>query len=696
MAKKLSMDNAFIKKITKILESNLENENFGVSELADEIGYSRSQLHRKLKDINGKSTSQFIREYRLERAMKMLKRNQATASEIAYRVGFTSPTYFNTCFHNFYGYPPGEVKNQKAITPPKKTFSKKILAIIPVLILAGLIIFNETVNKTNDFDKNLKKTIAVLPFINSSTNEENMYFCNGIMAGIRDHLAKIPEFTVVSRRSVEAYKNSSIPLKTIARELNVNYIIEGHVQRIDDRAIISAELIRIKDNKILWSEHYDKDVSEIFNVQANVIQSITNNLEIIIAPNLKKEFNTEPTKNKVAFEYFLQGEEYRFKANRSFQKHKVWMDFINKAKSSYEQAIKTDSLFSSAYLGLAFTVFEQYGNYVGAKNNISEVLNLTNKAIELNPNSSLAYNVRGNYFSHIGDVDKALLDYEKSLTIYPNNVNALLSSIRIYKLKNKHKEAVLTLKKVEPFARSRGHLMGVYSGYLEFYRRLDNPIMVDYYFDKIFKLQTVKGFRRDRVYSFIQFRRYDDALNYVNKNLLKDNQQRNALLGMLHMYKGDFKEGKLYWEKCYSQVEKEGVNSLASRLVYWGYGMCLIRDGQIEEGKKLLRKQIALYNTLLSSKESLDTPVSYYQLFFLHATLGELEKSNEFIDKFEAANGWLFWNFVLYIGADIEAGLFEGDLEYLHASIKRGEKQLEEAQNQIKPYLPSTPPTIKD
>lgn len=72
---------------------------------------------------------------------------------------------------------------------------------------------------------------------------------------------------MVSLLSVEQYRNTSFPLKTISRELGVNYVIEGNVQRIGDRAIISAELIRVEDNKVLWSERYDKDVSEIFAVQ---------------------------------------------------------------------------------------------------------------------------------------------------------------------------------------------------------------------------------------------------------------------------------------------------------------------------------------------------------------------------------------------------------------------------------------------
>ena len=117
MSGELSMDQVLINKINGVLEVSLENEQFGVKELTQEIGMSRAQLHRKIHTLTGKSTSQFIREFRLKKAMKMLQDNVATASEIAYRVGFKSPTYFNTCFREYYGYPPGEVKfrNPKVI-----------------------------------------------------------------------------------------------------------------------------------------------------------------------------------------------------------------------------------------------------------------------------------------------------------------------------------------------------------------------------------------------------------------------------------------------------------------------------------------------------------------------------------------------------------------------------------------------------
>ena len=165
---KLSMEQKFIKKLIAIIRINLENEQFGVNELASEIGLSRSQLHRKLQDINGKSTTQFIREYRLQKAMKMLKRNRFTASEIAYKVGFSSPSYFNSCFNDFYGYPPGEVKFKKTMKAPKVSVLKTMVSIIPVLILIGFIVYNKKFDKPTLDPSEIEKYIVVLPFINDS------------------------------------------------------------------------------------------------------------------------------------------------------------------------------------------------------------------------------------------------------------------------------------------------------------------------------------------------------------------------------------------------------------------------------------------------------------------------------------------------------------------------------------------------
>ena len=104
-----SIDEQFIKRLLKIMEEHIGDEKFGVEQLAREVGMSRSQIHRKMIALSNQSPNHFIRTFRLTRAMELIKKKTATASEIAYQVGFSSPSYFTKCFREAYGYPPGEV-----------------------------------------------------------------------------------------------------------------------------------------------------------------------------------------------------------------------------------------------------------------------------------------------------------------------------------------------------------------------------------------------------------------------------------------------------------------------------------------------------------------------------------------------------------------------------------------------------------
>ena len=107
-----SVQKEFLLRITGVIEENLDNEKFGVSELASEVGMSRSNLLRKIKKSTNLSVSKFIRQVRLKNAMEMLEENDRTVSEVSYAVGFGSTSYFVKCFHDQYGYPPGEVSKR--------------------------------------------------------------------------------------------------------------------------------------------------------------------------------------------------------------------------------------------------------------------------------------------------------------------------------------------------------------------------------------------------------------------------------------------------------------------------------------------------------------------------------------------------------------------------------------------------------
>ena len=105
-----SMDAVFLQNVRSAVEANLDNENFSVVELGNQIGMSRSQLHRKLSALTGHSPNEVIRNMRLERAKQLLEKKAATVSEVAYMCGFNSPAYFSKCFKDYFGVTPGEVK----------------------------------------------------------------------------------------------------------------------------------------------------------------------------------------------------------------------------------------------------------------------------------------------------------------------------------------------------------------------------------------------------------------------------------------------------------------------------------------------------------------------------------------------------------------------------------------------------------
>ena len=209
-------------------------------------------------------------------------------------------------------------------------------------------------------------------------------------------------------------------------------------------------------------------------------------------------------------------------------------------------------------------------------------------------------------------------------------------------------------------------------------------------------MQTSPRFYRSRVWSYIQSNRVDKAIAYMEEVLTKDNQQRNTYLGYLYLQiKNEAKAIELL-ENGYKQVEVEGMNSTASVGIYYLYGEALIRVGQIEKGTEIMKKQIPVYNKMLRSKQTLDFPFIYYQSMVLYATLGNYEKAYDYLEKFEAANGWLFWDgMVSFAKIDTQIDFFRED-SHFKASLERGEKQIEDIQKQIRPYLTATLPPKTD
>ncbi|EPR66637.1 helix-turn-helix domain-containing protein [Cyclobacterium qasimii] len=262
---KKSPGDGLVDRLIAEVETNITNDQFGVDSLAHAVGMSRSSLHRKLHKLRGVSTSQFIREYRLGRAMGLLKEEDLSVSEVAYRVGFSSATYFNTCFHKLYGFPPGEVKSGNEMAGLKKgesknpsslgsspssgnTFGEKVLVkknllgmgFFILVVLSMLYFYLSFSNKNrnaiaNENTINLK-SIAVLPLKNWTGNDDLEYVSYGMTDAVVSGLSKISAFDKVTPfSSTLKYQTTEKSTGEISEELEVTNLLIGSVQISGDQ-----------------------------------------------------------------------------------------------------------------------------------------------------------------------------------------------------------------------------------------------------------------------------------------------------------------------------------------------------------------------------------------------------------------------------------------------------------------------------
>ena len=378
MANELSMDQAFIKKLNDLLEENLDNEHFGVKQLAEKVGLSRSQLHRKLKAIEDKSASRFMRHYKLRKAKEMLVNNVATVSEIAYRVGFSSPTYFNTCFRIYYGYPPGRLKYKKTDADPETSINesevegnepsiqnvndkvvnkpfKKRFVLVPLLVvillfsLSYIIYLRIDIANTTQVatSSSADKSIAVLPFKNYSGDAEMDPFCDGMTDEVISRLTKIKSFTKVSSRtSILLYKDSDKSIPEIASELGVTHILEGSFQKSGDKIKVSLQLIDGPADNHFWADEFtgNWNSNDIFKIQAEVAENVAEHMNVQISDSEYEAIQKMPTNNKEAYRSYLLAKSQKYKENESS---------LASAIPLFEKAIVLDSNYIEPYIGLA-------------------------------------------------------------------------------------------------------------------------------------------------------------------------------------------------------------------------------------------------------------------------------------------------------------------------------------------------------
>lgn len=303
-------------------------------------------------------------------------------------------------------------------------------------------------------------SVAVLPFANFSSDPDNEYFSDGITEEIINLLAQIKGLEVASRTSVFAYKSTIKDVRVIAKELNVATVLEGSVRKAGNRIRVTAQLINSSDGFHLWSENFDGELTDIFEMQDEIAKKIADKLAMDEFFDRNKPQNSAKPQNLEAYNKYLKGKHYWNKGTP---------EAIKKAIEHLEEAIALCDTYANAYSALAgcYTFLGATG-ILPSNEAYIKAEEYASKAVELNSNNADSYVALGlvNLFFK-WNFDQAEAYLKKAITIEPDNSDARIGMAYVYRVLNNYEKAVHNLKaavKIDPLdLNAKIQLAGAYN-----------------------------------------------------------------------------------------------------------------------------------------------------------------------------------------------------------------------------------------
>jgi AraC-like DNA-binding protein/TolB-like protein len=583
-----SMDDQLLKIIYQNIENNLDNEKFSVEELAKKAGLSRSMLHRKLIKLTGKSASDLITEKRLLKAKELLENNVATASEIAYRVGFSSPSYFNKVFKKHFNVSPGDVRKSaiisqnyspviheaeqenKIITQPKFfTLKRKVLIILSLVVVTGIGVYSVLTRY-----RPAEKSIAVLPLHNLTGQSENDYFVEGMHDALIGELGQISSLRVISRTSTLRYRNSDMLLKDIAGELGVNTIVEGSVIGAGDSLRILIQLIDVfpKERHLLANEYHD-GMPNVLTVQSSAVRDIAQKINVKLSKNEEKRLAKSRTVDPETYKAYLRGMYYLNQGTEAS---------FEKGINCLQAAVERDPGDAFAYAGLAVGyAFVGHGQ-LNSEEAFLRATSCAKKAIKLDPTIDEAYTALSIlYLYSTWDWAMAKESFENAIANNPNNDVAHAHFAWYYVLFNDMESAIYHAKKavmIEPFSPA-------YASWLALlYFENKEYSNAEYWARKSLALEKDCPYGNLTLgWICLQKKQYKQAVEFHEKLPVKDDLYYKTLLGYAYIKTGQREKALTLWNEVEEYSKDHWVNScytgmMAAYLGFTDKAFALLND----------------------------------------------------------------------------------------------------------------------
>jgi adenylate cyclase len=279
-----------------------------------------------------------------------------------------------------------------------------------------------------------KPSIAVLPFVNLSGDQEQEYFSDGITEDLITDLSKLSGLFIISRNSVFLYKGKAVRPEQVGQELGVHYMLEGSVRKARNRVRVSAQLVDATNGYHLWADRYDRELQDIFAVQDEVTRKIVAALQVTLTEREQKRLGRTPTNNLEAYDCYLRGLEYHAHRDKEANAH---------ARQMFERAVALDPQFAAAYAWLGRTyVLEWMYQWSESPQTLEYAFALAQRAAALDDALPGAYQTLGYVHLSQKHYEQAIMEAEKAVALDPNDADACVTLAEILSCAGSAEEAV--------------------------------------------------------------------------------------------------------------------------------------------------------------------------------------------------------------------------------------------------------------
>jgi len=282
-------------------------------------------------------------------------------------------------------------------------------------------------------------SIAVLPFVNMSGDPEQEYFSDGITEDLITDLSKVSGLFVIARNSAFTYKGRAVMIQEVSRELGVRFILEGSVRKAGNRVRISAQLVDSITGGHIWAERYDRELTDIFDLQDEVTREIVSALAVNLTKGEEDRLARQGTDNLKAYDYALRGLEsyYRFTKDANVE-----------AQEMFEKSIELDPRYASAYSWLGLVLLHSWTHgWSQAPQSLDRAFELAQRAIELDDSLPEAYRILGDVYLYRKQHKKAMAELDKAIALNPNYADAFAGLAEVLNWAGKPEKSIELVKK---------------------------------------------------------------------------------------------------------------------------------------------------------------------------------------------------------------------------------------------------------